>query len=378
MINSPKSKKLCFIIPEYDLKTPTHFNYLYDLIESASEDLDIFLVAEKGSGRPNFLKNGKVYIQKFSFLPLRILENILVIKYARLSGYRDFYVHYSFLSAFNASLAVKFIGGRVFYWNCGLPWLYKRGLIRETFELLTYKLITYLVTGTESLKKEYASHYNLPLDKIKVLPNWINLGKAQGVRRKVKGEELKKKLNIQPDQKVLLFAHRLSKRKGAHLLPEIAKKLNSVIPNSSFIILIIGDGPEREALQKSIVKGQLSNVKLLGWIPQNEILQYFAIADIFIMPSEEEGFPHALLESMAMAVPFMAFDVGGVRDMVPSDLHPYLALSGNTDLFAGNIQKMLKLSDSEINGIKTRLTDWVQRYDINKVIQQFYALFSQQ
>ena len=381
-------KKICFIIPEYQFSTPTHFNYLYELIENLQQEVDIFLIIERGD-KPDFFppkadpclpastappaeKGGKIYVQKFRFLPFRFIENLLILFWARISGYKDFYIHYSFLSAFNASLIVKALGGRTFYWNCGLPWLYKHNSIRETFELLTYKLITYLVTGTEGLKNQYATHYRLPLAKIKVLPNWINVEQVTSDKRQGIRDELRKSLKISDGTKVLLFVHRLSRRKGAHYLAEIVKLLKA----EQFVLLIAGDGPERKNIEFGIRNYELGDkARFLGWVPQNEILKYFAVADIFIMPSEEEGFPHVLLEAMAARVPFVAFNVGGVGEIVPPEFSYYLVASGNLSDFVKKIKELLNADSKNLGVLKQSELNWVRQFDIKFAIERFKNLF---
>lgn len=368
MANLRKPRKLAFVIPEYNPTTPTHFNYLYDLLGNISKEFDLFLIAEKGSGRPDFIKENKFYLQKFRSGPMRILENIFLLFQLRLKGYKDFYIHYSFLSAFNASLIVKSLGGRTFYWNCGLPWKYKRSLIRETFELLTYKFITYLVTGTEGLKKEYAKNYQFPLDRIKVLPNWIDVRKVESQKSKVKSGELREKLNIPVGTKVLLFAHRLSRRKGAHYLSEIVKLLKA----EPIVLLIAGDGPEREALNLQLKTHNLQQkVRMLGWVPQNEVLKYFSVADIFLLPSEEEGFPHVLLEAMAMGVPFVAFDIGGVKEITPPEFLEYIIAPVDVKNFSDKIKEILRYNGERIEKMSAIERDWVKQFDLLITIDKF-------
>lgn len=368
-------KKLCFILPEYNKNTPTHFNYLYDFIKSVSGDFDIFLIVEKG-GRPNFdLGCRRTQAVWFKSFLLRAAEVKLRIFYARLLGYKDFYIHYSFLAAFYASLTVKIFGGRTFYWNCGLPWNYKRGFFREWFERLVYKMISFLVTGTESLKKEYAQNYHLPLERIKVMPNWIDVEKvkSQSASRRTKTEisEIKENLRINENQKIILFAHRLSKRKGAHYLPEIIAALKG----ENAVLLVIGDGPERSDIELRIMNYELSNkVRFLGWIPQSEVLNYFMLADLFIMPSEEEGFPHVLLEAMVIGTPFVAFDVGGVKEIAPPEIQDFVVLSGNINSFVDKVRELLK-GGSDYLKLGMIEKDWVSRFDIVKIAEQFRILF---
>ncbi len=364
-------KKLCLILPEYRLETETHFNYLYDLIKNLQEETDIFLIVEKGS-HPDFFKNGNIYVQKFNFLPMRALENLLAIKYARLRGYRDFYVHYSFLSAFNASFITKITGGRTFYWNCGLPWLYRRNFLRDKFERLVYMSVTFLVTGTDGLKREYSKYYGVPLAKIKTFPNWIDIKRIESGKNKIKADELKKDLEIPPGAKVLLFAHRLSRRKGAHHLPEILNELR----DENIILVIVGDGPEKENIQLQITNFRLQDrVRFLGWIPQNEIMKYFVMADIFLLPSEEEGFPHVLLEAMAVGVPFAAFDVGGVREIIPPELRSYLAEDGDLKNLIRRIKELLDIDREKSDILRRSEAEWVKKFDIKYATERFKNLF---
>ncbi|TSC96862.1 MAG: Glycosyl transferase, group 1 [Parcubacteria group bacterium Athens1014_26] len=331
-------KKLCFVLPEYNKNTPTHFNYLYDFIRAVSGDFDIFLIIEKG-GKPNFdLGCRRVQAVWFKFFLLRAAEVKLRIFYARLSGYKDFYVHYSFLAAFMASWIVKVFGGRVFYWNCGLPWNYKRGFLRERFERLVYKMISFLVTGTESLKKEYAKNYHLPPEKIKVMPNWIDVEKVRERQVMYDRNKLLKQLKINSGEK------------------------------------IVGDGPERGDIESRIKNYELSEkARFLGWRPQNEVLEYFTIADLFIMPSEEEGFPHVLLEAMASGTPFVAFDVGGVKEITPPEIHSFVVSPGNIISFVDRIKELLRGGSNYLKlGVIEK--NWVNRFDIVKVTEQFKIL----
>lgn len=353
---------------EYQVATATHFNYLYGLIENLQQEMDIFLIIERGD-RPDFLKKGKIYVQKFKFLPLKVLENLLVLLYARIRGYGDFYIHYSFLSALNASLIAKIGRGRTFYWNCGLPWLYGRSFLREKFERLIYRSVTFLVTGTEGLKNQYAKHYQLPLSKIKIMSNWVD---AKRFSKESAGREnLKSKLNISNQERVVLFVHRLSKRKGAHYLPEILNKLR----NENIVLVIIGDGPEKRNIQLLISNYQLQDrVKFLGCVPNGEIQNYFGIADLFIMPSEEEGFPHVLLEAMTAGVPYAAFEVGGVKEISPPEFTRYLVREGNLLIFVEKVRELLKLNAGDLEVLKKKELNWVKQFDIKLAVERFKKL----
>jgi len=113
-------KKLCYIIPEYDPLVSGHYYHIYELLEKVAEKLDICFVVEKAGGRPQLRGVKRVLTLRYRFLPLRVLERLVVYTYLRFLGYGTFYVHYSQSSALVASLVTRLTGGKTLYWNCGV------------------------------------------------------------------------------------------------------------------------------------------------------------------------------------------------------------------------------------------------------------------
>ncbi|PIT92432.1 MAG: hypothetical protein COU08_02455 [Candidatus Harrisonbacteria bacterium CG10_big_fil_rev_8_21_14_0_10_42_17] len=364
--NVLKNPKLCYVLPEYSPESHTHFSYIVDFLKIIEKEVDIFLIVEKGDGKKIGLKN--VVSLTFHIAPLRIIETTIRLIQARLKGYKTTYIHYSFIGAFLASLIAKVTKGTTFYWNCGLPWNYKRNALRDWFERKTYSLITHLVTGTDSLKKKYAKHYNLEEESIIVLPNWINVEKIQDHVKKENKKNLRARHGIEDNDKVILFIHRLSQRKGAHYLPGIAH----AIRDEKTVLLIIGDGPERNHIELTIRNQGLDrHAKFLGWLPHEDALKYFCIADVFIMPSEEEGFPHVLLEAMATGTPFTAFDVGGVKEITPPSTEDYILGEGDIEGFISKTKELLKLSKEKKSDLARSEKNHVKKYDTDDVLKMF-------
>ena len=84
---------------------------------------------------------------------------------------------------------------------------------------------------------------------------------------------------------------------------------------SDFIFVVVGGkgiGDDVSALLKSLIVryGLGKTIRLEGSVPSRDIPAYYAAADLFIMPSEEEGFGIVLLEAMAAGVPFVTTDEG--------------------------------------------------------------------
>ncbi|TSC54577.1 MAG: group 1 glycosyl transferase [Parcubacteria group bacterium LiPW_30] len=362
--------KLCYVLPRYETKDASHFSHIHDFLSKIGVIFDIYLIVEKGSKPPISVGYTKAYLIKSKFIFFRIIETKIILLRARLSGYKDFYIHYSFFSAFFSSIIVRVFGGRVFYWNCGEPWKYKRNVFREIFERLVYKMVTHLVTGAPLLADEYVKHYGIKRDSVLVMPNWIDLERFKNTLSR---EDARAKLNISQESKVVLFVHHLSRRKGSRIILPVAKKVIDSFPDTIFIV--VGSGPDENFLRDEVVRlGLNKNIRLVGAVANRELPDYFIASDVFFMPSEEEGFPRVLLESMAMGVPFVASDVGAVRDIIPGSMMENVIPLNNVDSFADRICLFLN-QDSITRGlVAEKLKTHVVNYDVSSVSEIFVKL----
>lgn len=332
-------KKIVYILPFYDERTDTHLFYNYKLIQEARRrGMEILVLSAKTLGL------GSLFLK-------------LIL--ARFRDCQDCYVHYSFYGA----LAAIFSGYKVFYWNRGMPWLFKRSFLEEqVFRFILRQTI--LVTGPESLAKEYERRYGVK--EYRILTNWIDVE-----RFKSKEADPRLSQDFGGQTKTILFVHHLSKRKGADLIIPIAEGLK----NEKAEFWVIGDGPEMDNLKSEIRNLKLDKVvKLLGQVPNKEIVKYFHASHVFIMPSREEGSPHVLLEAMAAGTPFVASDVGGVRELAPKALKEFLCPSEDIQCFQEKIRTLL-LNQKLYREVREAGFNYAANFDISKGVAEFMELF---
>lgn len=365
-------QKLVYVLPKFKKDDATHFSHIHDFLKELIKKFDIYLLVERGEMPDNNLGCRHARVLKFKWFPFRILETLFMASFLRLRGYHDAYVHYSFLAATIFSLVMRPTGGRVFYWNCGEPWKYKRSAIRDFFENKTYKVITHLVTGAESIARQYANHYRIPISKIKILPNWIDLDRFNVTEDK---DNLKRGFGLPLDKKIILFVHHLSPRKGAHhILPVVRELLKK---RQDILFVVIGSGPYDKIIRADLANDPSisSAVRLEGEVPNRKIPTYFSVADVFFMPSEEEGFPRVLLESMAMGVPFVASSAGGIKDFTPIITHKYIVNGENIPEFVRVLNEIINQPLNRIKHFSNELKEWVKRYDVHFMVKNFSDLF---
>jgi glycosyltransferase involved in cell wall biosynthesis len=145
----------------------------------------------------------------------------------------------------------------------------------------------------------------------------------------------------------VLFVGNLVPRKGVHFLIEAAHHV--IKDEKNVVFLIVGDGPLRDFLISYSAKlGVRRNFIFLKKIRDDVLQVIYNCADVFVLPSLQEGQGIALLEAQASAKPVIAFDVGGVRECVK---HGETGLLIKPDSFA-LAEAILKLLGDETLRIK--------------------------
>lgn len=347
--------RVVYILPLYDENTDTHLYYNYELIRYAAAKMDIFVVVEKSAGSVNL--NAPFQVQKRQKGLGRFLELYAILRRLRREGYESFYVHYSYYGALASILA----GGKVFYWNRGMPWLFKRGFFEEfLFRFILRRSI--LVTGPESLAKEYVKRYGVK--EYKILSNWIDV---ERFRPKEDKASTKRWFALSPGTKIILFVHHLSERKGADLIAKIAAGFSE----NEAVFFVIGDGPYRTKLEDEV---RNLPVRIFGAVPNKDMTVYFQAADVFLMPSREEGQPHVILDALAAGTPFVAADVGGTREIIPPGYDKFLCDAEDVACFQGGIKKLLLDQDSYAK-LRQEGFEFVKKFDRANGVREFLNLF---
>jgi phosphatidylinositol alpha-1,6-mannosyltransferase len=156
------------------------------------------------------------------------------------------------------------------------------------------------------------------------------------------GAELERLLSTSTrDRKVLLTVGRLVERKG------VCWFLDAVLPDlgSSYVYVIVGDGPERSRAQRIVdERGLGEQVHLLGQVSDRDLETLYETADVFVMPNvvvpgTMEGFGLVALEAASAGLPVVASDIEGIRDAVVDGDTGLLVEAGNVSAFVDAIKR---------------------------------------
>jgi glycosyltransferase involved in cell wall biosynthesis len=147
-------------------------------------------------------------------------------------------------------------------------------------------------------------HQGIDPEKFRML----SLGRAAEVRRDLLGDRY---------TQLVCFVGRLVPYKGLNVLLDAIEALH----RGRTLFVIGGRGPEEPRLRRAIEDRRLTNVRLLGYVPDQDLMNLFCAADLVVSPSISslESTPITLLYAKAAGIPVVGTDVGGTAECIPND-----------------------------------------------------------
>lgn len=132
---------------------------------------------------------------------------------------------------------------------------------------------------------------------------------------KSNAHSLRQKFSFSPSDPIVVAIQRLDPRKRTEMLIRAVPHVLKEVPDARFIIG--GKGPDKPKLEQLVTKLDLEkSVKLIGFIPDDELPYYYASADLFAFHTLYEGFGIVVIEAMASGTPIVTTNVGGLEEIV--------------------------------------------------------------
>ncbi|MBQ3384032.1 MAG: glycosyltransferase family 4 protein [Erysipelotrichaceae bacterium] len=236
--------------------------------------------------------------------------------------------------------------------------------IEKTFARLTDKLVT--------INRE---DYALARERFKTDVYYIH---GVGVNEKryvpaAEGEKsaLRKKHGFNEEQKIMLIIGELLPNKNQQMAIRMMQKVIEVYPDA--VLLIAGNGPERENLENLINELDISdNVKMIGYCTNLE--EYQKMIDLSVACSKREGLPLNIVESMLADNPIVATKNRGHCELVEHGVTGYLVDVDDTDSMADYVLKLL--ADTEqMNKMKKNCREFALQYGFEAVTQELKKVY---
>jgi len=234
---------------------------------------------------------------------------------------------------------------KTFYWNRVSFLLKSHGsdlsvfenknvlLSRLVFPYLKKNISCWFFLSKEEINKILRNNY-LPTGKIFITKNIVNTGSFQ------RDATFKSTLHVPEYHRILLFAGRIIKEKGIF---EVVEAYSMIKDEYNATLIVVGDGGDYESLKQVITEKRLSDgVILTGFIPEREVVKYYANSDILVFPTYfPEGFPMALFNSVAAGMAVVTTPVRAAVDFLSSPENCLWVEPQNSNSVYNAIKKLL-------------------------------------
>jgi glycosyltransferase involved in cell wall biosynthesis len=192
--------------------------------------------------------------------------------------------------------------------------------------------------------------------------------------------KLRTELELTPDRPVILFASKLQMRKHADHLLEAYARLCATQPAPGQLpyLLIVGDGEERARLEARTRELALEGVRFPGFRNQSELPAFFALADVFVLPSRHEPWGLIVNEAMAASCAVIVSDeVGAHADLVTDGVEGFVFPVGDIGALTSALTRAVSNPEQTQRmreAARARIASWDFEADIRGLRQALAAV----
>jgi N-acetyl-alpha-D-glucosaminyl L-malate synthase BshA len=219
---------------------------------------------------------------------------------------------------------------------------------------------------SESLKQSTYDHFATTRE-IHVIPNFVVPN-----NEKSDTPSAFRSNYAQEGEKILCHISNFRKVKRVEDVVEIFYRVQQQIPSK---LILAGDGPERYAVERLVRELKLQeHVLFLGKV--RDTAHVLETADLFLLPSETESFGLAALEAMAVGVPVISSNTGGIPEVNIHDVTGYLSDVGDVEEMANNALTLLK-DENKLESFKKNALIRSRHFDMKVILPIYEELYTE-
>lgn len=242
------------------------------------------------------------------------------------------------------------------YWKYIFKWIYRKANL--------------VIAISEAVKRNIVELGEVEADKVSVIYNPINSAGRQIGQLTVDSRPSTKRQYF-----VFVTTCRLVPIKNLDRLIQAFGSLIKANTKRDILLIIVGEGPERENLEFRIQNLELgNNVELLGF--QQDIWPYLFAADAFILPSLREGSSVSLAEAMTAGLPSVVTKVGGASEILGKSQSGILIDPLSTSEIQNALQSILDLSVDERKEMGLRAKEEAKRFSAENYINSLMSIYT--
>ena len=223
---------------------------------------------------------------------------------------------------------------------------------------------------SDSLKVET---YDLiePKSQIETVYNFVDESRFNTEDRDLIKAQLKEKLGIPSDAKVIMHTSNFRKIKNVN---HVVKSFELLAQSVNCHLVFVGDGPDLYAIRQMVKDKNLQDIThFIG--QETDVTSYYKLADIFLLLSSKESFGLAMLEAMYCGAVPIGSTAGGISEVIKHGETGYIVDVGDYQQVASHIKQLLNDDDLYKRIQENMLIDVKERFDMDTIVDQYEALY---
>ncbi|AHM58432.1 group 1 glycosyl transferase [Flammeovirgaceae bacterium 311] len=286
------------------------------------------------------------------------------------------YIRRNNIKLVHCHLAWAGIAGRIAAKLAGVPVIYTEHNNINSYHILTYlagRFTAFLndLTIAVSADAEEATRKIVAPEKLRLLLNGVD---TKVFNRGDHPSDMRQKLGIPEDHIIVSTVAVFRKQKRLDLFIKVVEAIAK--RNEKVSVIMIGDGPE-----KPQVEAEAASLGLLGRVYfeglQHNVKPYLDITDIYLMTSDFEGLPIALLEAMSMSCAPVATEVGGIPELVQNEISGLLRPAGDIDALQEAVESLIQDSRRRLEIAANARLRIEQQFSMKKMVRELEEVYHQ-
>lgn len=221
-----------------------------------------------------------------------------------------------------------------------------------------------ITSVSNSLKQDTLAQFHIERD-ITVIPNFINIRDYASAQPMCQRNHY-----AAPGEKVMVHVSNFRKVKRIEDVLRVFDIVRKQVPSK---LILVGDGPERSNIERLCRQlNTCSDIISLGKIANPKDI--LAVGDLFILPSETESFGLAALEAMAMKMPVISTNTGGLPELNINGITGFLSNVGDYEDMARNTIRILS-DDNVLKTFKQQAFEQAKKFDIDAILPQYEKVY---
>jgi len=235
-------------------------------------------------------------------------------------------------------------------------------------------MVARVIVNSTLLRHDHARWLGIPEDSIAVCANGIAVEAPSDAERRLGRSTVRSRYGIADDTVVVLNLGRFSDEKGQQLLVDANARLLSVPGLPRFAWLLFGDGPTLADVQRDAAARKMDNMIFGG--RTDAVRDALSAADLFVMPSDFEGMPNAMMEAMAFGLPSVSTNMTGALDVARDGIEAIYCPPRDAAALAAQVERLLR-DPGEARAMGEAAARRIKEFSVARSCESFDRAFAE-